>query len=125
MAKAATAAGWALLQGVIGPSLPALLRPLIMPAIRKSLLKQLDGQGTGRFPAEEVWQRGLADLKAIERQLGHKPFLFGDRPSSADASAFGVLANLAKAPQVTPLKQALDSSKALTDYLRRCEDWRP
>ena len=113
------------MQGIIGPSIPAVLRPLILPAIRKSVLKQLDAQGTGRFSTDEVWRRGLADLSAFEAQLGSKPFLFGATPSSADASLFAILANLAKTPQATPLKQALDSSKKLTDYLARCDDWRP
>ena len=45
------------------------------------------------FCAEPYVARGIADLAAVANLLADRPFLFGDRPHSTDAAAYGFLAN--------------------------------
>lgn len=66
-------------------------------------------QGIGRYPPEEAYRRGLDDLALIDGMLGETPFLFGDRPTSADASVYGFLANILFYPIDTPLRDYVRS----------------
>src|SRR5262249_46659851 len=51
-------------------------------------------QGIGRYEPAEVYARGVADLRVLANLLGSRRFLFGDAPTSADAGAYGFLANI-------------------------------
>ena len=61
--------------------------------VRKAMIRQVSGVGIGRHSAEEVVTLAMQDVEALATVLGDKPFLFG-APSSIDASAYGMLANL-------------------------------
>ncbi len=71
---------------------PAVLRPMIIPIVRRKLRAALAAQGLGRHtPAErgELAQRAVAALANV---LGEKRYLFGDRPCGADATFFAFVA---------------------------------
>jgi glutathione S-transferase len=76
-------------------------------------------QGIGRYDPEAVYGRGLADLAGLESLLGGRPFLFGDRPHAADASAYGFLANIYFCDIDTPLRAFVLERPGLARYCER------
>lgn len=65
----------------------------------------------------ELLARGRAMLAPMARTLAGRPFIFGDRPTLADAALYGQLAMMAIEPQalLAPL------GDGLADYMRRVE----
>jgi len=59
----------------------------------------------GRHQTEEIFALGKQDIDALAAYLGHKPYFFGDRPTTLDASAFGLLINISGCPIESPLKE--------------------
>ena len=51
------------------------------------------GQGVARHTRENIDAIGVADVDALATLIGDKPYLFGDAPTSYDATAYGFLAN--------------------------------
>jgi glutathione S-transferase len=71
---------------------PAPIRPFIKLVVRRGLRRTLHGHGLGRHSTEErarLAERLFASLTAI---LGDKPYLLGNMPCSADATAFAFVA---------------------------------
>ena len=104
-----------------------LFRDQLLATHARLTMAELDGgktynakryhyQGIGRYDPEQVYRRGLADLEALAH-LVEGPFLFGERPHSIDAAAYGFLANIHFYAIDTPLKQFLTSSPVLTRYV--------
>lgn len=50
--------------------------------------------GLGRHAPDDDVELGVRSLLALSVQLDHKPFLMGENPCGADATAFGVLAGI-------------------------------
>merc|ERR1712008_613418 len=73
---------------------------------------------------EEVKKIGLADLKAFSEYLGNKPFLFGEKPSIADATLFGFLAEIITTHDESNwLRKAIeDDFKNLVDFVERVKE---
>jgi glutathione S-transferase len=82
--------GWALMEPEFKKLLPGPLK-VITGLIRKRVRKQIHLQGTGRHSHDEIMAIGKADFAALSSLLGDRAFLFGDRPSTFDCSAFGFL----------------------------------
>jgi len=111
---------------ILGPGLPGpkFAHPLMMKLFKRGTVKSAHGHGIGRHSEEEVKKIALADLKAFSEYLGNKPFLFGEKPSIADASLFGFLAQiLATHDEDNWLRKAVqDDYKNLVDYVERVKE---
>lgn len=99
--------------------IPALIRPLILPRIRRESNKQIHGHGMGRHSEKEIYEFGSRDLKSLSNFLGEKKYLMGDSPSGVDATLFGFLDNILHAEIESPLKEAAKSHQNLVDYAAR------
>jgi len=88
-------AGWARYRHVIGSMLPALARPMLLPVLRRGVVKSARAHGLGRHDRDEVLHRACADLDALASILGEGPYLFGDVPRSIDAVVYAFLAQAA------------------------------
>jgi glutathione S-transferase len=79
---------------------PNLLAPIVMRSIRKQVLRDAWGQGSGRHGAEEIDKRLCQALDAISFQLGDGPgpFFFGARPRVIDATVYAFLASMLDTP---------------------------
>ncbi len=93
-------------------------RSMVGDMYRQRMLGQMYGHGMGRHTAEEVYRIGVADMKAVSDFLGDKPFLFGDRPTTADATVYAYLANLIQAPVES---SARDYGLSRDNLVRYCE----
>jgi glutathione S-transferase len=81
--------------------------------------KQIYGQGIGRHNADEIFHLGELDLDALSTFLAEKPYFMGNKPTSLDASAFGILINTIRGPIESPLKEYGKSKKNLVAYCER------
>jgi glutathione S-transferase len=100
-------------------SFPAPLRPLIEFYARRTMRRTLHMQGLGRHDAAARLELGKRDFLAISDILADKPYLFGEEPRGADASAGAfVIGALAKAV-TAPLRDAAESIPNLVAYAER------
>jgi glutathione S-transferase len=97
--------------------LPALFRPLVRRIVRRRMMKTLHLQGTSRYTKAEVERISCRDVDAIAAVLGDKPFLMGEQPCIADASVFGILANLLVPIFETEVRQRIESHQNLVRYV--------
>jgi glutathione S-transferase len=100
-------------------NMPAVLRALARPAIRRRILRDLWGQGVGRHRRTEVLRLGQDDLDALACVLGGRTWLLGDRPSAVDASAAAFLSVLLRPPLEYELATYARSHANLVAYERR------
>ena len=115
-------ANWAVVKEQFFGMIPALVRGFVTKKIRQKVRDNMHAQGVGRHSVEEQFGRADKDIKAILALLGDKPFLFGDTPTAADASAAPVLAAMAGSPTETMLSQRINADAPLLAYLDRVRE---
>ena len=97
-------------------SLVPIFAPLVLPFSRRTLARQAWAQGMGRRSYDEVVAKGVEAWTAITTLLGDQPFLFGDRPSVIDASAFAWVHCTLKHPFESPVLDHIRSTPTLVAY---------
>ena len=75
-------------------------------------------QGIGRYPPDQAYARGIADLQALAELIPAGGYLHGAKPTSIDAGIYGFIANIHFFPIATPLKAAV---AAHPNLVRHCE----
>ena len=114
-----TEANWQINKKAIFGVLPPVIRDIAAIYFRNKINKQIYGHGIGRHKAEEIFKISMLDIDAISDFLGDKNYFLGERPSTLDASAFGILINTLGCPIESPLKDHSLSKKNLTNYISR------
>jgi len=115
-----TDAGWVQTRPAFFGKLPAPLQLFVPRMIRNQTRKALRSQGLGRHTPEELLLFAREDLQALSDLLGDSAFFGGEQPCSADAAAYGVLANIILATLETPIGQmARQEFPALVAYCER------
>jgi glutathione S-transferase len=114
-------AGWELYLPVLRKMAPPVIGGPILAMIRRQMLKQLYLQGTGRRSTDEMFRAAIADYRAVASELGDKPYMFGDSPSSLDATVYAFLSSLLDFPTTGPLKEVVQSTP-LAAYHKRIRD---
>ncbi len=71
---------------------PALIRPLLVPYVRRQVRRQVLAQGIGRHSPAEIIALSKRAFDALSAHLGDKPYLMGERPCGADAGVAGQVA---------------------------------
>ena len=102
--------------------MPAPLRAIAEPFVRRKIRGQLQAQGTLRHTREEIYAFGKADLEALSALIGDKPFLLGDAPCSADATLYAFLAPTIVIEYDTPLRRHALTKKNLVSYVARMRE---
>ncbi len=115
-------ANWAVVKKTYFSKMPALLRGFVPEMIRKNVMRDLRGHGLGRHNRDEVYQFGKNDITAIATQLANQPFIFGDQPTSIDASAYAFLANILDVPMPSPLQDHAKAQSNLVSYCQRMKE---
>ncbi|MEL7028822.1 MAG: glutathione S-transferase family protein [Pseudomonadota bacterium] len=92
----------------------------IAPGVaRKKVGKTLEAQGYGRHSRDEIYHMGVQDVAALEGILADHQYLMGDKPAVVDASAFGLLAQLAYGTVSAPHADYVRNSATLMPYCDR------
>ena len=81
-------------------------------------------QGIGRYSPQEVYKKGIQDLKVIETFLSDEGYFFGKDPHTIDACIYGFLANIYYYEIETPLRSFIQKSGKLPSYLDRVRFFR-
>ncbi len=115
-------ANWEIVREKFFGMIPKPIRGFITGKIRKKVRNSMHSQGVGRHTVAEQLTRADKDIKAIMVLLGEKPFLFGDTPTAADASAVGVLSAMAGSPTKTMLSERINTDMPLIAYLKRVRE---
>jgi glutathione S-transferase len=116
-----TEANWQTNKQAIFGGLPPVFRDLAALGYRYRIKAQIRGHGIGRHTPEEVFELGKADIDALADFLGVKPYFMGDKPTSLDASAFGILVNTLACPIESPLKDYALSKNNLRVYCKNMQ----
>jgi glutathione S-transferase len=95
--------GYNVIKNDFGNLFLPLYGPYFMGIIRRNLIKQANMQGIGRHSKEEVYKRGMDQLKAFDVKLGNNKFFFGDQISEIDFSMYGFLVTISKTPIETTI----------------------
>ncbi|MBL4666008.1 MAG: glutathione S-transferase family protein [Sneathiella sp.] len=111
--------GWQTFKGRMFGSVPLLLRKIISNKLRKQVIGTLHAQGIGRHSGTEIYGKARADLQALSKMLGDKPYFLGAKATSADASLYGLLANIHFQKDANGLKEILRNFPNLTRYCER------
>ena len=111
---------WQITKKAIFGGMPPVIRDMAALVYRRLIVgKQIYGQGTGRHKADEIFHLGQVDLDALSAFLAGKPYFMGDKATSLDASAFGILVNTVCGPIESPVKDYGLSLKNLPAYCDR------
>lgn len=109
---------WPRLKRLFFGALPLPLRLMLPGMAHKRVRRAQWGQGIGRHRRDEIYALGNADLDAMSAILGEKSFFFGDRPSLADATAYGFFISIIGPDFDTPLKA---HALTLSNLVGHCE----
>ena len=101
---------------IMSSTLPKPLR-FIIYLIRRKALKELYGQGTGRYDKGDVYAFCSKDIQTLNVYLSKaKPFLFGEHPSTFDACVYGTVGSLLFTPWDFPLKSLAMQFKSFKQF---------
>src|SRR3954465_1824833 len=98
---------------------PAPLRPFVIAIARRTVRRNLRGQGFGRHAPEEIAALGIRSLEAVSDILGDRPFLLGDTPCGADAAVFAFVAGVLCPAFDSALRRAAEGRANLVAYRDR------
>lgn len=101
---------------------PAPLRGLVAIIARRGTRKHMIGQGIARQTPAEVVALGEADVRALSTLLGDQPFFLGERPSSVDASVYGITHAMHKIPMRCPVSALIRATPNLAAFDQRMSD---
>jgi glutathione S-transferase len=79
-------------------------------------------QGIGRYQPEQVYARGIANLRVVADLLVDSSYVFGGNPTTIDAAIYGFVANIYFYEINTPLKQYVLSRPALVHHCEAIHD---
>lgn len=102
-------------------AVPEEMRAQVYSQARSYAETSMRGHGVGRHSREERLVLAERDISAVSAILGDGPFLFGAKPTAADAAAYGVLAACGTRFFETALVDMIDAHANLRPYLARME----
>ena len=98
---------------------PALLRPLVIPMVRRKVRKTLHAHGLGRHSEAEMTSMAVRAIEALSQILGESRYFLGDQPCGADATVFAWLAQCLVPPFDSPVRDRMAAVPNLVAYNER------
>jgi glutathione S-transferase len=92
---------------------------VVVPLVRREFTHHLFERGIARHSPAEVEAMGRADVDALAGWLGERDWFITDRPSKADASAFGLLAVAIRSGLDTPVCRYTRTQRNLVAFVDR------
>lgn len=94
-----------ILEELILKEFPESIQNQILEELYDQILKQFWGHGMGRHSEPEIYEIGRRDLSALSDFLGDKLFFMGEKATTLDAAAYGLLSRLMYDSLQSPLKE--------------------
>jgi len=110
---------WPLVKKQFFDFLPPVIRSIVPAIVRRSVKKSLKGQGLTRHSHKEILGICQQSLSALSGLLADKPYLFGDRPTSLDASCYGHIAGFIMSDIKNPFNDMAKEFSNLVEYCKR------
>jgi glutathione S-transferase len=114
-------AGWQSFGPALLAGIPPLARQIAAIVVRRRIRGQLYAQGVARHRRADIYAMGRADLVALAALLGDQPFFAAAQPTTIDACAYGLLANILLVPVETELKQIAEGLPNLVAWTKAME----
>ena len=111
--------GYSAVRQALFAGMPWPLRAIVPPLLRRGLRRTLIGQGLGRHDRDQIFSFGFAQMDTLSVLLGDKPYLLGDLPCSADATAHGFIMSFVGPPIDNPMRDRIRRSANLMAYYQR------
>lgn len=101
-----------------------IFQKILIKQMQNRYKKSLHMQGYGRHSPEEIEEIVKKDLAALSTQLGNKPFMFGNTPTTLDATLFGHLVQFTDTPlNSDKIKPFLEQSTPnLVEFIKRMKE---
>ena len=99
--------------------LPPIVRHLVRLMVRNKQRKNLNAHGIGRHTAAEKLAIAEQDIASVAAILGEKPYLFGNEPCGADATAYAFMAGVLCPHFESPIRDSAESHANLVAYVDR------
>ena len=112
---------WPIIKDFWFGSMPPVIRSLIPIIAQSQVKKNLKAHGISRHSETDIYAFGAEDLAALSTQLGDKPYMFGDTPTSLDATAYPMIANDLIEELPGPVLDAAKSHANFAPYVERCQ----
>jgi glutathione S-transferase len=113
---------WPHMVEALAPILPPLLNGQIAKLIRRQVLKECRAQGSGRHSRQELLSMLDQDFSALATLLGDSPYFLGSAPRSADATAYGFLAQIHGVPWQSEERDLFGRHANLIAYVERMKE---
>lgn len=113
--------GWEKISRLFFDGIPAPIRAVVAPLVRRQVIKQAYMQGTGRHTRDEIYALGEKDVRAFSTLLGERPYILDDQPRTADITAYSFIANVIRVSVDNPVKDVAKNLKNVGDYVDRIE----
>ena len=110
---------WPTIRGLFFSAMPAPMRWILPPLIRKGVEKTLREQGIGRHSPAEILEIARRDLRALADLLGDKNWFFGAQLTTLDVVAFAFLAEVIVPPWKCELCDLARSFPNLVAFVER------
>jgi len=98
---------------------PAPLRPLVIPMVRRQIRKTMHAHGLGRHSEAEMTAMAVRAIEALSQILGENRYFLGDQPCGADATVFAWLAQTLIPPFDSPVRDRMAAVPNLVAYNQR------
>ncbi len=110
---------WTQVKKIFFSALPPIVKNFVPGLIQKGVKDSLHAQGLGRHDAATVYRLVNQDMHALSVLMGDNPFVMGAEPTTIDAMAYGLLANVLNTPMDSPLKQFVQQRPNLVVFTNR------
>jgi len=98
---------------------PAPLRPLVIPMVRRQIRKTMHAHGLGRHSETEMTAMAVRAIDALSQILGESRYFLGDQPCGADATVFAWVAQCLVPPFDSPVRDRMAAVPNLVAYNER------
>ncbi|EPY25668.1 hypothetical protein STCU_06575 [Strigomonas culicis] len=102
--------------------MPRVFARLMVSHVGSRMQSRLNLAPAGALTPEQYENEFLRDCEAVEQQIGDKPFLFGDEPTSYDCAVYALLipfVNMKNYAEVSDVYLTVAQSPILVEYLHR------
>ncbi len=110
---------WPQIKAQFFDPLPFPINKIIARHARNSTKKQFMGHGMGKHSNEEIIQIAHKSWRSLSTLLGDKPYFFGDRLCTFDATAFAMLSGFTLSSLDTELGTQAQTYRNLVRFTKR------
>lgn len=113
---------WPIVKKAFFGFLPPVIRDIVPAMVRKKIKRNLDGQGLARHSEQEILAICRLSFQALSDLIEGKPYLFGERPSTLDASCFAHLAGFILVDIDNPFNRLAKEFPVLVNYCKSIKE---